>query len=182
MALWVAFFRGINVGGRNIVPMKRLATALEDCHCDDVRTYIQSGNVCFRHPSRSARKVESLVGDCMESEFGFRPSVMILSKNELNAAISVLPFTDSADFPKTLHFFFLDKVPPSFSLSDFSQLATKTERFHYTKRVLYVHAPDGVGRSKFFAALNRALGSHATARNFNTVLAVRRMLDELNHC
>ena len=60
MTTWITLFRGINVGGHNILPMTELKALLEELGCADVRTYIQSGNVVFRHkegqPARCSRK------------------------------------------------------------------------------------------------------------------------------
>lgn len=62
MQTWIALLRGINVGGRNTMPMAALATTLESAGCRSVRTYIQSGNVVFTSSSRSKPKSPDING------------------------------------------------------------------------------------------------------------------------
>ena len=63
MTSYVALLRGVNVGGKNLLPMKQLAGLFEQAGCASVRTYIQSGNVLFRAREQQAAKVPSLVSD-----------------------------------------------------------------------------------------------------------------------
>ena len=70
----IALFRGLNVGGRNSLPMKALGTLLESLGCSDVKTYIQSGNVVFEHPSSESKKLSRDIGAAIDSEFGFLPN------------------------------------------------------------------------------------------------------------
>src|SRR5579863_389692 len=90
---WLALLRGINVVGRNKVPMKALAAALETAGFLSVRTYIQSGNILFRSRSRDspalARQIERLVA----RDFGCTPTVLVIGKAALAAAIRGNPFT-----------------------------------------------------------------------------------------
>ena len=60
--VWVALLRGINVGGKNRLPMKDLAAMFVDAGCDGVRTYIQSGNVVFRADPALADEIPTLIG------------------------------------------------------------------------------------------------------------------------
>ena len=108
MQTWIALLRSINVGGKNILPMKDLTAIMQSVGCQNVRTYIQSGNVVFssagKTPNPIARKIQAGV----KERFGFEPHVMLLSLAELQAAYDDNPFTDAATDPKSLHFFFLE--------------------------------------------------------------------------
>jgi uncharacterized protein (DUF1697 family) len=96
MHTWVAVLRGINVGGRNAVPMASLAKTFESVGCRSVRTYIQSGNVVFASQTKSKQKLRQCLGDAMEIQFGFRPSILLLSVDDFRAAVENNPFLDAA--------------------------------------------------------------------------------------
>ena len=66
MARLVVLLRGINIGSRNRISMPELRKALEDAGYDDVRTYLQSGNVVLTStasPKKVARECERLIAD-----------------------------------------------------------------------------------------------------------------------
>jgi uncharacterized protein (DUF1697 family) len=86
------------------------------------------------------------------------------------------PYPNAASEPKSLHFFFLDSVPTKPDLDGLGKLATETERFCLIDSVFYLHTPDGIGRSKLAAAVEKKLGVAATARNYNTIEALASML------
>lgn len=169
MPTCIALFRGINVGGKNILPMKELVSDLESLKLKNVRTYIQSGNVVFQ----SARKPSGTLGDriaaAIESRRDFRPHVMLLAVDELERAIAANPFPDAEAEPKSLHLFFLSSRPTDPDVASLRKAKADSERFQLTDGVFYLHAPDGIGRSKLAANAERYLCVPATARNWRTV-------------
>lgn len=167
---WIALLRGINVGGRHIVPMKDLRTLLEDNGYADVRTYIQSGNVVFESP----RKPKDDIGFLIEGKYRFRPEVLVLSKAQFTRAMENNPF--DVDAGNEVHFFFCTAVPKSVDHDFLESLRTKTESFELIGKVFYLHAPDGIGRSKLVQKMGRAFkGVSMTARNLNTVRKIAEM-------
>jgi uncharacterized protein (DUF1697 family) len=177
MQTWIALLRGINVGGRNAMPMAKLMTTFESAGCRSVRTYIQSGNVVFTAPSKSKQNLRQRIGEAIEDQFGFLPSMLLISDSDFRAAIVNNPFLEAVAEPKTLHFFFLNS-PPSFpDLQAIEKLALPTERFQLIDSVFYLHAPDGFGRSKLAASVESKLGEPVTARNYNTIQKLSAMLD-----
>lgn len=176
MHTWIALIRGINVGGHNKMPMTALARTLEHAGCVDVRTYIQSGNVVFASPLKSKTALAKQLGDAIESEFAFRPQVLLLSAAEFNAAVTNNPFPHAVDAPKSLHFFFLEGPPKSPDLAGIAKLAASTEHYRLIDAVFYLHAPEGIGRSKLAAGVERKLGTATTARNYSTILKLSQML------
>ncbi|MFN7733985.1 MAG: DUF1697 domain-containing protein [Pirellula sp.] len=173
----MALFRGINVGGRNKIPMATLASTLASAGCRSVRTYIQSGNVVFTHSSTSQLTLAKRLGDATESQFGFRPSILLLTDKDFRNAVANNPFTDAVAEPKSLHFFFLESKPKSPAVEEMAALAIPSERFQIIDKVLYLHAPDGFGRSKLAAGAERKLGVPTTARNYTTIQNLSEMLD-----
>jgi uncharacterized protein (DUF1697 family) len=178
MAKWIALFRGINVGGNNLLSMKKLVLDLEAMKLRNVKTYIQSGNVVFDSNSKDARFLARSIGERIKREYGFQPEVLVLSLNELQSAIDQNPFPDAVSEPKSLHFFFLERPPVKPNLKALDAAKTATENYALTERVCYLHAPDGVGRSKLAATAERDLGVKATARNYRTVEKVMALASQ----
>lgn len=171
----VALFRGINVGGSNIVPMKDLTALLRNLGCGNVRTYIQSGNAVFRHQERSSSRLAASIREAIRASHGFEPEVLLLSTDKLERAVSSNPFPDAESEPSQLHLFFLAAALENPDLDLIEGLRADTERLALTDDVAYLHAPDGIGRSKIAARMERALGVAATARNWRTVGKILEM-------
>lgn len=174
---YIALFRGINVGGRNILPMKALVRVLEGVGCENVRTYIQSGNAVFQHREQDVSKITSEIGTTILETHGFEPKVLLLELRELREAIANNPF--STDNGKVLHFFFLSAVPDNPDLDKLAARQANSETFKLDHNVFYLHAPAGIGRSKLAANVEQSLGVPATARNWNTVKKLMAMVESL---
>lgn len=162
------------------MPMAELRTTFESAGCRSVRTYIQSGNVVFASPTKSKQNLGKRLGDAIEDQFGFRPSILLLSEDDFRSAVANNPFLDAVAEPKTLHFFFLDSPPNSPDMKAIDKLAVPTERFELIDAIFYLHTPNGFGRSKLAACAERKLGVPATARNYTTVKNLAEMLDAEN--
>ena len=174
MEKFIALFRGINVGGRNRLPMKELVRVLEDLGYYDVRTYIQSGNVVMGADEELGEHDAHAIADSIEREFGFWPAIMLLRQADLEAAVAGNPFP--TDVGKHLHFTFLEQQPEEPDLKTLQGLMSETEQMELGQRVFYFYAPDGIGRSKAAEKIERCLGVNGTARNFNTVSKLLEML------
>jgi uncharacterized protein (DUF1697 family) len=172
MSTWIALFRGINVGGNRILPMKELVRDLERLGCANVRTYIQSGNAVFETPRKSAAKLAEDIAGAIEERHGFRPRVLVLGAEELASAIDTNPFPEASAEPKTLHLFFLAAKATKPDRAALDRVKTTTERYRLVGQVFYLHAPDGLGKSKLAASVEKHLGVEATARNWRTVQRV----------
>lgn len=168
----IALFRGINVGGRNLIPMKELVLIMEEAGAVNIRTYIQSGNVVFAGLPSAGEKAAQLI----ESKHGFRPEVLVLSTEDLERAIRNCPYAEAEG--KACHFSFCKSEPGIFDKSRLEQLKADSEDFVLKDRVFYLHAPDGIGRSKLAANVERCLGVATTARNLNTVRKLSEMVNK----
>jgi uncharacterized protein (DUF1697 family) len=166
MKTYVALFRGINVGGASILPMKDLVRTLEGMGFAEVRTYIQSGNAVLRSApldtDRTAREIRAAI---LEAH-GFAPTVLLLAADELQEAAANIPFP-AAD-GKALHLYFLESLPSHPDLAGLTAVKAEAERFELHGKIFYLYAPDGVGRSRLAAVVEQSLGVPATARNWNT--------------
>ena len=173
MTTYIALFRGINVGGRNILPMKDLVDYLEGMGCKNVKTYIQSGNVVFQaDPIATSKLAEELSSKIQESH-GFKPNILMLKKAKMDRIIKNNPF--SIKEGKALHFFFLDSQPQNPDLEMLNKLKSGTEKFELVENVFYLYAPDGIGRSKLASKVEKCMRVPGTARNWNTVIKLLSM-------
>ena len=176
MGTFVALFRGINVGGNNLLPMKDLAKLLETEGLEGVATYIQSGNAVFRASRGTAASLAKRIEGAVAERYRFRPRVLVLTAGELAKAAKKNPFRAEADAdPKAVHLYFLASKPARAKVDTLAELKTKTEAFALEGKVLYLHTPDGYGRSKLASRVEQRLGVEATARNWRTVTKVLEM-------
>lgn len=175
MQTYIALFRGINVGGTGSLPMKELAALLQDLGCREVRTYIQSGNAVFASPEPDAARLAAAIGAEVKARRGFEPKVLLLSRAEFEQAAATNPFPEGESDPQTLHLGFLTAEPASPNLEAIEKLRAPSERWQLIGRVFYLHAPEGVGRSKLAAASERLLGVPLTDRNWRTVCKLREL-------
>jgi uncharacterized protein (DUF1697 family) len=177
MTTWIAFFRGINVGGNNILPMKSLTTLLKRLGCEDVKTYIQSGNVVFRCDAKRPDEIETKIAVAVAKAHGFTPRILVLSVKDLDRAIAANPFPQATANHKSLHFYFLAEPPKRPNVEALNTLKATGEAFVITKSVFYLHSPEGIGKSKLAERVEKLLGVAATARNWRTVISVRALLE-----
>jgi uncharacterized protein (DUF1697 family) len=175
---WIAFFRGINVGGNNPLPMQTLPALLAKCGCTDAKTYIQSGNVVFRSSANPA-KLERAIAQAVHAKHGHQPRVVILSAKELARAVARNPYPQADAEPKSLHLFFLAGKPQKAGLAKLESLRANGEELVLDGNVFYLHAPAGVGKSKLAVSVDRALGVETTARNWRTCQKVLEMAEAL---
>jgi len=180
MKTYIALFRGINIGGNNIISMKSLATILENLDLQNVKTYIQSGNVVFQSRGKNSSRLSSKISAEIKKSQGFEPKVLLLELEEMGKAVESNPFPEAELRPETLHVIFLASVPVNPDLKKLESLKIKSERFELKGKVFYLHAPDGVGRSKLAANVERLLGVSMTGRNWRTVCKIMAMAKEYN--
>jgi len=178
MKSWVALLRGINVVGRNKVPMKDLAVAFERAGFRSVRTYIQSGNVVFKSRTGTARTLTARITRLVKKRFALEPQVMVLRGEDLAAAVRGNPFPAAHQNHKLLHIFFLAARPVKPDLESLERARAGREEFVLKGGFFYLYTPDGFPDSVVRSRMERCLGVLATGRNWRTANALLRMLDE----
>ena len=178
MTTYIALFRGINVGGKNRLPMKDLVAALEDLGCQDVVTYIRSGNAVFQNEEQDAALLSQTIEAAIKERHSFEPRVLLLASEEMERAMRSNPFPEAESEPKALHLYFLAAPPERPDLDTLEGIKGDRERFVLGDGVLYLHAPDGIGRSKLAANIEKLLGVPVTARNWRTVRKVMEMAQQ----
>jgi uncharacterized protein (DUF1697 family) len=178
MKTWIALLRGINVVGKNKVPMKDLAVAFEHAGFRSVRTYIQSGNVVFQSRIGTARTLATRITQLISKRFGFEPQVMVLSGEDLAAAVRGNPFPAAHQNHKLLHIFFLAARPRKPDLESLERARAGREEFALKGGFFYLYTPDGFPDSVVRSRMERCLGVLATGRNWRTANELLRMLEE----
>jgi uncharacterized protein (DUF1697 family) len=176
MNRYVALLRGINVGGKHLLPMKSLVEIFELNGCKNVRTYIQSGNVVFDCDGADVTALQTAIQSGIEATFAFKPDVLMIPKNEFLQALTENPFP--TDNGRILHISFLAETPVKVDRQQLDALKAASEAWHLAGKFFYLYAPEGIGRSKLAAKAEARLGVSATARNWNTVRKLAEMLAE----
>ena len=151
MKTYIALFRGINVGGNNVLPMKELVARLESIGAQNVKTYIQSGNAVFQSQEANASLLSNKISAAINKSHGFEPQVFLLELAEMEQVVDANPFPEAEPEPKTLHIHFLASMPKNLDFAILESIKSERERFVLKDGVLYLHAPDGIGRSKLAA-------------------------------
>lgn len=174
MARYAALLRGINLGSRNKIRMPDLVRLVEGLGHEDVATHVQSGNVVFTAPPTPGERLEKELHDGIAGELGLDIAVLVRSGPELAALVEGCPYTGRQDDPTKLHVTFLGSEPAADKVTGLAAPAGETAEFTVSGRDVYLHCPDGYGRTKLSNAfLERKLGVAATTRNWRTVLALR---------
>jgi uncharacterized protein (DUF1697 family) len=172
---FVVLLRGINVGGKNMLPMKELAGILKDAGAHNARTCLQSGNAVFQSSARDRAKLAKKLTAEIKKRRGFEPRILMLELDELERAIAQNPFPEAEADPASLHLGFLASVPTSPDLDKLESLRKRSERFRLIDSVFYLHAPEGIGRSKLAAHSEKSLGVAMTDRNWRSVCKILEM-------
>jgi uncharacterized protein (DUF1697 family) len=155
--------------------MKELRILLENLGSRNVKTYIQSGNVVFEHGEEDASLLSNRIGAAIKKSYGFEPRVLLLELGDIEKAVGSNPFPEAESEPKTLHVHFLSSVPKDPDLDALERIKGDRERFVLKDAFFYLHAPDGIGRSKLAAKAEELLGVAMTGRNWRTVCKIMAM-------
>jgi len=172
--------RGINVGGQKIVKMESLRMSFEALGFRRVRTYVQSGNVIFEATKTSNDNLSNIIGERILSDFGFSVPLLLRTSGEMEKIVSDNPFLEEIGIDRSrLHVSFLSALPAEAGLRKLDALDALPDRFSVKGREVYLHCPNGYGRTKLSNnALEKLLSVEATTRNWKTVIALVGMSSE----
>jgi uncharacterized protein (DUF1697 family) len=176
---YIALLRAVNVGGVASLPTKDLVELLGKLRLANVRTYIQSGNAVFQASRKDAARLPAKIRAAVSRKLGFAPEVIVLRLDDLESAIAGNPYREAASAPNSLHLTFLASAPRAPDLAALEKLRKSNERFALKGKVFYLHAPDGVGKSKLAARIERALGVAGTARSWRTACKLAELAREI---
>ena len=171
----VALLRGINVGGKNILPMKALAEMFVAAGCKDVKTYIQSGNVVFR--SADAMRAAAFVRERIAAQFGLKVPMVVRSAAEMDAVVKENPFLKAGVDEAWLHVMFLADEPAAELVAKLDHGRSSPDEFEVGGREVYLHLPNGAAKTRLTNAyFDTTLKTVGTQRNWRTVITLLEML------
>lgn len=174
---YIALIRGINVGGHKKVPMAELRELLTKSDLENVKTYIQSGNVIFQSKIQSKAELERLIKDDILNHFGFDVSVLVKTRQELKTIFDDCPFSKEKKINS--YFALLSEIPEKSLVEEASQKVYENEEYTILKNCIYFYSEKGYGNAKF--SLNffeRKLKVNATARNYKTMVKLLSLSTE----
>lgn len=175
---YAVLLRGVNVGGYGKLPMKTFAALLDGLGYGNVRTYLQSGNAVLTTAAPAARVVTD-VQRALRDEAGLDIAVLTRTAAELARIVEAWPFEPDAE-PKTKHVVFVRSPDDAKRLASLPEDDLLPDRLHVAGTEIYLSLPNGLGRSKLAGMVSaRQKGMAATARNWNTVTALRDLTAEL---
>lgn len=184
MSIYIALLRGINVGGKHRVNMAELKRTLEDAGLQNVRTYIQSGNVLFESDGDETELYEKMEQE-IEKRFGFPVPVILRTSQELQAIIDGCPFTaeevqtaDLASGVESLHICMLQSALTPEAADKLKSFPAGGDRFAVCGRDIYLLLQNGVHNSKLAAYILKIAAS-VTMRNFKTIRQLAMMTEEM---
>jgi len=179
MTLIVALLRAVNLGGKRSLGMAELRAFTTALGFDEVQTLLQSGNLVFRSDGRTPAAIEGLLEAEAERALGLPIEFHVRTAAEWRAIIAANPFgAEAKRDPARLVVMCLKKKPGAKAFAALQAAIAGPEQVRGEGRQAYIYYPDGQGRSKLTTALiDRTLDARGTARNWNTVMKLARLLE-----
>ena len=176
----ISMLRGVNVGGHNKIKMDALRELCESLGLRGVQTYVQSGNVVFRTDTKDLAALAKRIEDAIERKFGFRPGVTLRTSSDLRDTIARNPFAKRREIDASkLIVTFLAAEPNRETRDEILEIKTGPEEVRIGGREIYIYFPDGMGQSKLWPVIDKALKKSGTGRNWNTVTKLLEMAEKL---
>ena len=173
IVMYVALLRGINVGGKNLVPMNDLKAVVAGLGHRDVSTYIASGNVVFTSARGDEAAIAAGVEAGIKKAFGLSIPVVLRTHDELAVVAAHNPFPGE-DLAR-LYVTFLGRPPTGRALTRLDPTRSAPDEYAVRGRDIYLNLPAGFGKTALTADyFQKCLGTTATTRNWNTV---RRLVE-----
>ena len=177
----IALLRAVNLGSHNKISMdalRNLCTSLKLCN---PQTYVQSGNVVFSARNAKLEQIAKRLGNGIERTFGFRTDVILRTTPEMRSVVARNPFARRSGIePGKLIVLFLANDPGPKAREAIQKIKVDQEELHLDGRELYIYFPNGMGRSRVStAAIERAIQTPGTGRNWNSVTKLLDMAEEV---
>ena len=173
---YVALLRGVNVGGKNRLPMQGLRDVFLASGCHRVQTYIQSGNVVFAAGKNELANLSDRIKVAIEERFGLTVPVVTRSAADLARVIESNPFDLGENDSRRLHVGFLLGEPDPRDVASLDPNRSPPDRFEVSGREVYLWCPNGIGRSKLTTQyFDSRLHTVMTVRNWRTVNRLAEM-------
>lgn len=176
---YIVFLRGINVGGRRKIKMADLRALLTDNGFENVKTYIQSGNVFLEYSAAvSVSKITSTIASIIFEKYGFDVKVVVKTVDNIQTITDEMPQSVLSDLPLNRVFaMLLDVIPEPKKVENLLQQDFSPEVIVINKDVVYFSCPDGISKSKLNNNfIEKKLGVSGTTRNYKTIKKLLTMV------
>jgi uncharacterized protein (DUF1697 family) len=180
MGEWVCLLRAVNLGARNKVAMPQLRKALVADGFENVRTYVQSGNIVLSSGHRSPDRVASAVRTLVQAEFGVDTPTLVRTPRQIRDVLAWCPYPDDAAArPTAVQVIHLDIEPEPARVAAVLAEDWSPDGLDIRGAVACVRYAETTHRSRLqHAALLKRLGIDGTARNWRTVAAIAGLLSD----
>jgi uncharacterized protein (DUF1697 family) len=176
-ATHLALLRGINLGGKNKIMMKDLVEMFVEAGCEDVRTYIQSGNVVFNAATGVAARLPEVITAQIAKRLGHRTPVVLRTAEQLGDVVRKNPFVEMGAAEDTLHVLFLAERPSTRGVEGLDPNRSVPDAFIVRGQEIYLQLPNGVGRSKLTNDyFDSRLATTSTGRNWRTIVKLLELM------
>jgi len=174
---YVALLRGINVGGHKIIKMDQLRKAFEAIGLQDVKTYVQSGNLVFKAPPQTREALCRRLEKEILAEFRMSVPVIVRTAEEIAKTLQSNPFLQEKGIDTSkLHVTFLSRLPEQAAVRTLDAIASAPDRFQCLGQEIYLCCPNGFGGTKLsINVFERLLSVGATTRNWNTLTRLHQI-------
>lgn len=181
MATYIAMLRGINVSGHKTIKMQDLRELCNKLGYRNVQTYVQSGNIVFEITKGTPANLSKQISKAIHDPYGFDVPVFIRTLEEMQRIISANPFLKEKNIDQSrLHVTFLSETPQTDSLIELGKVPAGPDRFHTVRNEIYLHCPNGYGRTKLSnMMIEKTLSVGATTRNWRTSNTLLEMASRL---
>ena len=174
----IALLRGINVGGRNRLPMKDLVAMFVEAGCEEARSYIQSGNVLFRGEQPLTESIPSLISRAIQDRFGYQVPIITRTAAEFGEVVRDNPFASANPDGDHLHVVFLASQPDSALAESLDLNRSPGDEFAVLGREIYLNCPNGFARTRLTNSyFDTRLSATSTTRNWRTVLKLLELAE-----
>ncbi|GAC1576108.1 MAG: DUF1697 domain-containing protein [Candidatus Dormibacteria bacterium] len=178
MPSYVALLRGINVGGKNPVGMQDLAACFRDAGYEDVRTYIQSGNVLFTAVRRSRPELEAAIERAIEERFGIQILVVVRSRDELAATVAAAPANHGSEEVRSDVFFLKHPLTAEATYAELPQLREGVDSVALGPGAIYFsRLAAQASRTRMTRLTGMPVYRLITVRNWRTTTRLLEILD-----
>jgi uncharacterized protein (DUF1697 family) len=171
MQTYIALLRGINVSGHKIIKMAELRTHLEELKFDNVRTYIQTGNILFGSKKADNKLLAGKINKLINEKYGFDVPTIVITADELKNIFNSNPLlTDSSRDLSKVYATILDDIPAKNDLAILNKFDFPPEEFICKGKVIFGYSPVGLAEAKLSNSyFEKILKVKATSRNWKTI-------------
>lgn len=177
MYMFVAFFRGINIGSKNKIKMSELKLMFEELGHKQVKTVLNSGNVVFETKLKQVNRIEEQIEEAIRNRFELDITVIVRSRKQIVQLLERDSYGGISD--KNCYVILLKKMTDINIGVNFEKLKKQDDLYKIIEKEVYIYVPGGYGKTKLNNALvEKESGVKATTRNINTIIKLQKIMIE----